>query len=251
MLGITQQTLNDITIGTLTLTNQLFYLEGSKKIKRYEFEKHEDWRIELFLVDDEDELKTFRESSVPKVKLNQVADIFRGKSIMKGDLKPGDFAVLNISNIEEGEVIFENMDTIDEDERKIKRYELMENDLVITCRGTVIKVAVFKNAPRKVIASANIIVVRFKERINSDYVKIFLESPVGTTLIHSFQRGTTIMNLNPKDIGELGIPLLDYHVQDEIVNKYKKNYQAYKETVRSATKRWVEEKQSIYQRLLH
>lgn len=133
---------------------------------------------------------------------------------MKNDLQPGEISVLNISNIEDGQIDYETMDTIDEEERKVKRYELIDNDLVMTCRGTVNKVAIYEpNGDKKVIASANIIVILFKEKIISNYVKIFLESAVGTELIKIFQRGSTVMNINPKDISELEVPVVDVEKQ--------------------------------------
>ena len=36
-----------------------------------------------------------------------------------------------------------DMDTIVEEERKVKRYELLKGDVVLSCRGTAIKAAVF------------------------------------------------------------------------------------------------------------
>jgi len=157
---------------------------------------------------------------------------------------------LNISNIENGQIIYSNMDTIDEEERKIKRYELMENDLLISCRGTVNKVAVYKESGKLLIASANIITVRFKGDILSEYVKIFLESPVGTTLIRSFQRGSTVMNINPGDIGELEIPVPSLKRQRQIVGEYLSELDIYTEVINRAEKRWRDKKNQLYKKIL-
>lgn len=169
---------------------------------------------------------------------------------MKKDIQPGDVHVLNISNIEDGEVRTDNMDSIDVEERKIKRYQLMAEDVVMTCRGTVNKNAVFRATSGLVIASANIIVIRFGPDIVSDYVKVFLESPVGQTLIKSFQRGTTVMNINPKDIAEMEIPVPDLAQQQQIANEYQQEFEQYKDTIRQATNRWHEKREHLYQRLL-
>lgn len=239
-----------IQIGKLKLDNGTLITKEAKSICRDDLEMYEDWRIELMLAEDKSEIKKFKESNVSKVKMKDIAEVFRGKSIMKNDLMPGDIYVLNISNIEDGQIIAETMETINEDERKVKRYELIENDLVMTCRGTVNKVAVVKEKNKKIIASANIIVIRFKEKILSDYVKIFLESPIGIELIKTFQRGTTVMNINPKDIGELEIPMVEYDRQLEIVGKYQNELNLYQETVKNATERWNLEKNSIYNSLV-
>ena len=130
--------------------------------------------------------------------------------------------MLNISNIENGQIDYSNMDTINEEERKVKRYELTTGDVVLSCRGTAIKSAVFKNQDKTIIASANLIVIRPKEKVKSEFIRIFFESPVGLAIIKSFQRGTTIMNINHSDIMEMEIPLLPIKSK-KIVAQYNEN----------------------------
>lgn len=250
MLGISNESVSEIELGNLKLENEAFILQDQKCITKEEFNKYTDWRVELFLSENQDEIQKFKESDVPKIKLKDVAEIFRGKSVMKKDIQPGKIHVLNISNIEDGHIIFDEMDTIDEEERKIKRYELLDNDLVVTCRGTINKAAVYKASDKLVIASANIIVIRFKEKVMSDYVKIFMESPVGSTIIKSFQRGTTVMNINPKDIGEMEVPLAKIEVQKQIVDEYLNENKLYIDTIRKAEKRWETHKQEIFEKIL-
>jgi restriction endonuclease S subunit len=185
------------------------------------------------------------------VKLKEIAELFRGKSIMKSHIQPGDISVLNISNIEDGEIVWDGMDTIDEEYRKVQRYALEEGDLVITCRGTVNKVAVVRELPKKVIASANIIVIRVTDQnVIGEYIKIFLESPVGTQLVKSFQRGTTVMNINPSDLGELELPLPDLEEQKKIVDEYREEHELYLKTVKRARERWEMIRNDIYKRLI-
>lgn len=205
-----------------------------------------DWRIDLLLDNNQDALRAFREAQVPKVKLSEIAEIFRGKSIMKNGLKPGKIKVLNISNIEDGEVMPGQLDTIDEEERKVKRYEIVPGDLVMTCRGTVTKLAVFPQCDSIVIASANIIVIRFKSKVRSHYAKIFLESPTGMALIQSYQRGTTVMNLNPADVGEIELPLRSEAEQDNLIRRYIEEKERYLEVVQQATARWDQVKNNMY-----
>lgn len=159
-------------------------------------------------------------------------------------------SVLNISNIEDGEISYKDMDTIKEEVRKIKRYELYSGDVVLSCRGTAIKSAVFEAQDKTVIASANLIVIRPKEKVKGEYIKIFLGSPVGLAIIKSFQRGTTIMNINHADIMEMEIPLLPLSKQQEIIDRYDEELKVYKETIRRAEGRWSDIKDSIYDELI-
>jgi hypothetical protein len=246
---ISNKSLSNAHIGELRLDHGKFQVHNEKSISYEEFLSYNSWQIDMILEESE-ELSKLRKLDLPKVKLKEIADIFRGKSIMKKDISPGKINVLNISNIEDGEIIFDNMDTIDEEERKIKRYELKDGDLVLTCRGTVNKVAIYRKVDdRIVIASANIIVMRFKKQMLSESVKILLESSLGKILLKSFQRGTNVMNINPSDLEELVLPVPSINTQEEIAEEYNKEYLLYKQSIAQAKNKWINSKQKIYEDL--
>lgn len=219
------------------------------KMPAAEFKQYDDWRVGIFLSNDNEEIQRFKASGVKKVKLKRIADIFRGKSVLKDDVKPGEIYILNISNIGDGEVLFDNMDTTNEEERKIRRYQLEDGDILLTCRGTVNKVAMFPETRRMVIASANIIVIRVKEKVLPLYLKVFLESPLGQLLVKSFQRGTNVMNINPNDIGELEVPLLPIERQRELAERFANGLRRYKSEREVIEKRWENQRTEIYQEL--
>ena len=249
LLSISKQKCEKINLANLELEDNKFVIKNKKEVKSEEFKQYNDWRLELIFNEDNKIIQAFKRSKVQKVKIKEIAEIFRGKSVLKKDIQPGEYKVLNISDIKEGEINYKNMITIAEDARKILRYELKFGDVLISCRGTMNKVAVFKSNSHKVIASANLIIIRPKENILGDYLKIFLESPVGSTLIKSFQRGSTIMNINPVDIKEIEIPLLDLEKQREIAEHYSEEKKIFRETTEKAHKRWNEQKLFIYNRL--
>lgn len=250
LFSVTNQMQNTIEIGTMKLSKERFELESRKEISTCDFLSHEDWRIELLLADDDENIQKFKKSYLEKVKLKEVAEIFRGKSILKKDTALGSISVLNISNIENGEIDYSGLDTIEEEERKIKRYELINGDVVLACRGTAIKSAVFKQQPKTMIVSANLIVIRPKEKVLSEYIKIFLESPIGIALIKSFQRGTTIMNINHTDIMEMEIPILPMSEQQEMIDRYRNEFSLYKATISEAQTRWQDTQNSLYNKFI-
>ncbi|RAL21422.1 restriction endonuclease subunit S [Thermoflavimicrobium daqui] len=251
LITISAQPVEEIQLGSFERREEGFLPMVEKEISQETLADREDWRMEILLAHEQlDLLDQLTGANRSIVKLKEIADLFRGKSIMKSHIQPGEISVLNISNIEEGEIFWDHMDTIDEELRKVRRYELEVGDLVMTCRGTVNKVAVVRDLPKKVIASANIIVMRFQKKVISEYVKIFLESPVGLELIKTFQRGTTVMNINPKDLGEMEIPLPEIEVQERIVAEYRKEQQLYLEAVRKANERWENVRKRIYEQLL-
>jgi hypothetical protein len=239
-------TCNEMVIGQLILEKSKMTVEREIKIYSDHFRQMDDWRIEVLLNEDDETLRSFQQAAIPKVRLRDVADIFRGKSVLKQDLKSGNIKVINISNLDDGEVILNQLETIEEEERKIKRYEILPDDLLITCRGTVNKLAVFPESDGLYIASANIIVIRFKSTILSHFAKIFLESPTGSYLLQSFQRGTTLVNLNPADVAEIEVPLLSKEQQLKRINQYLQEKQRYNSVIREATSRWEQVKNKLY-----
>jgi hypothetical protein len=239
----------NVSVGSLGYDNGL-YVDKVKLVKTKKMASNKDWRIELILSDDDENIRKYKTSTLERVKLHEIAEIFRGKSILKKDIKPGKILVLNISNLTDTGINYSNMDSIAEEERKIKRYELIDGDVVLSCRGSAIKTGVYRKQESVVIASANVIVIRPKSKVLSDYLKIFFESPVGTALIKSFQRGTSIININHTDIKEMEIPLLSKEEQKELVEKYIKEVELYRETVARAEKRYLAEKEKIYNRLV-
>ncbi|WP_340673625.1 restriction endonuclease subunit S [Brevibacillus agri] len=240
---------NEITLGRWKVEKAKLVTEREITMHPDQFRILDNWRIDLLLDEDQETLRSFQQAAIPKVKLRDVADIFRGKSILKQDLRAGSIKVLNISNLDDGEVLLDQLETIDEEERKVKRYEVLPGDLVMACRGTVNKMAVFPGSSDMVIASANILVIRFRKLIHSHYAKIFFESPIGITLLQSYQRGTTVMNLNPNDISEIEIPLFSEEIQVSIANRYKQEKEMYIKSIQAATKRWKKERQKIYDEL--
>lgn len=249
-LTITAQLQQHTEIGSLELRNGKLTLDGQQSIPTEKIKSNPDWRVELLLSEDDDNIRRFRQSDIEKVKLKEVAEIFRGKSVLKKDTAPGNIAVLNISNINGGEIDYSAMDTIAEEEHKVKRYQLEPGDVVLSCRGTAIKSAEFHFHNKVVIASANLIVIRPKGNALGKFIKIFLESPVGIAMIKSFQRGTTIMNINHSDIAEMEIPLLTIEEQQEIVRQYENEFSIYKQAISQAENRWQQTKETVYQKLL-
>ena len=239
-----------VTVGNIKDNGYALVAEQKRQIPDAQFQQHDDWRLELFLADDNEAIQKFKASELEKIKLKDVADIFRGKSVLKDDVQPGKVRVLNISNMEDGELHFEGMDTINEEERKVKRYQLETNDILLTCRGTMNKVGIFPETKHVVIASANIIVVRIREKVWPLYLKIFFDSPIGQLLIQGFQRGTTVMNINPGDIGELEIPLLPLDRQQQLARDFIKARERYQRKRAEIERQWEKESSDLYNNFL-
>lgn len=249
-LSVSKKRGNAVQVGELSLHGKTLKPSKIKELAAAEFSGHADWRIELLLSDDDENLHRFRQSSTPKVKLREIAEVFRGKSILKKDTSIGDIGVLNISDMDAGEVAYDHMDTISEEKRKVKRYELQDGDVLLSCRGTAAKTAVFTQQDFPIIASANIIVLRLKPGYVPGFVRLFLESPVGSVMLQSFQRGSGLMNLSPADIMEMELPDLPEPEQEHIAQDYKAENDRYRAAIAKAEKRMAEIKTQLFERMI-
>lgn len=223
-------------------------LVGEEILFPDEFTDLNGWNIEMAFTDDDDDLRAYNQSSVKKAFLKDISSIFRGKAV-NNKTDGGNIGVVNISNLTDAGIDYTSLELLDEEERKISRYILEDGDVLVTSRGTTIKVGVFEKQDMICIPSANFNVIRPGSRVRGQYLKIFLGSPAGTKLLKSLQRGTAVMNINYKDLGELEVPLLPLEEQDAIIADYNQGLSLYQQTIAAAIEVWSRTKAEIQSRL--
>ena len=213
-----------------------------------EFASLRGWKVDMAFAEEDEDVKAFATSPVKKLCLRDVATVFRGKAISEKSDR-GNIAVVNISDITDTGINYENLALIEEEERKVWRYALEDGDVLVTSRGTTIKVAVFERQSMICIPSANIIVIRVKDMLRGMYLKLFLESSVGMKMLQSLRRGSVVTNLNYRDIMGLEVPVLPIVEQDALIQKYNAGLKEYKETTDSAERKWQSIKQDVQSKL--
>jgi len=246
-LGVT----DDILIRNYTFEGNKLTLndKNEKLIFIDEFEQLNGWFIDSAFTDEDEDVILFRESSIKKEKIKYLANVFRGKSVTD-KVDNGNVLVVNISNISENGITYEVLDSINEEERKISRYVLEDGDVLITSRGTNVKVAVFNKQIKICIPSSNINVIRTDSKILlGAYLKLFLESNVGMKMLKSIQRGSTIVNINYQDIEMLEVPIPSMENQKELVSKYEKGLEKFNAVIKSAQDEWDRLKTEIQNEL--
>lgn len=205
------------------------------------------WNISLLLESD-DEVTQYKNTGLPMVKLGDIADVFRGKATSK--LDSGEkVGVINIADIIDNEIDYDRVSFVDDEQQKIIKYLLEDGDILISSRGTTIKVAMFKKQEKQYIPAVNFNAIRIHEsakaKIKSEYLKIFFASSIGQKLLASLQRGGVVMNINAKDLYSLNIPLLSLQEQQEIIDRYNEEFTKYKCTLKQITERWNATKDNI------
>lgn len=251
MFGFSIGKTEDILIHKYSFENDglKLYDDNQKLLFEDEFEILNDWSVDSVFIQEDADFINYQNSNIKKEKIQSIGSAFRGKSVTSKD-ENGNVSVINISNIHEYGIDYQELDMITEEERKVSRYILQDGDVLVTSRGTNIKVAVFKEQGKICIPSSNINVIRVEPKIiNGVYLKLFLESTVGLKLLQSIQRGATIVNINYQDIEMLEVPVPALEIQNDLVYKYESALQDYLEVTQEAEKEWNKVKNKVQNNL--
>lgn len=164
------------------------------------------------------------------IKINEISEkIFRGVQIPSKKLdemqthdEDYDYEVLNVGDIDEFKINYDNLLKIQSPNKKYSRYLLEDKDFIMTIRGTTFKSAVVEiEDQRKIIATGNIMVLRLDtNKVNPYYLKTFLDSKIGRKLLYSIETGSSLISVSKKTLTNAEIPLLDLEDQEEIGNKF-------------------------------
>ena len=166
------------------------------------------------------------------IRLSKIAKIKGGKRIPK-DANYSDIDTpnlyLRVTDIDEStEFNYLNFKSIsDELYEKLKRYEVFENELIISIAGTVGKTKVVKNIPdkKRVILTENCVKILTNSDILPLYLNIVLQTNFLQKQIELSYIQTTIPKLGIDKILGLKIPQIPpLEIQQQIVDLYEKAY---------------------------
>ena len=210
----------------------------------YGFRNDDNWTLDHCKVVSCDEIRAngynfsahhyFEKAAVPAFK-NAVrfgdilADIDRGANIASSDMDDlvapgkGTCYYLSPSHIDNG-IISEGLPEMRELPRKAPT--LRDGDLILMRTGATSKVAIFENTfDKPVVLSSNLFICRLrKDRVNPWYLKAFLESESGRSLIASIAIGAVIKSISIKSLSDMLIPLPPLANQMEIAAAFKAKF---------------------------
>lgn len=166
---------------------------------------------------------------------NVTRTIFRGYQINAKELdqisidnkeEDSDYRIINISDIRAEGFVSRALKAVRiEDVRKYNKYCVKDGDVIITAKNTTIKSAVYRSHGNyKAILTGNLIAIRVNEaKLNPYYLKAFLDSEQGESIIKSIHTGTSIITLNANSLKDMKISLLNMQLQVAIADEYVKN----------------------------
>lgn len=127
--------------------------------------------------------KAYEQSEL--VMLNELADISRGYGGLKEEVDSKKFShyLVNLSDVQDGIIQTEGLIEVNIDEKKAGDYELQPGDILLSSRGTALKIIVISQSDiwnKPLIFSQNFLRIRVNPNVcNPYFVKAFLESPIG------------------------------------------------------------------------
>lgn len=162
----------------------------------------------------------------PRKLADFVLDKYRGyqmssKEVEELEDENGEYEILTISDIDNG-IISSDLKKVSVNDNRFERYLVQENNVIISSKGTRIKIAVVNNIEdRKIVANGNLLVLRIDtNKLNPYYLASYLNSSNGQATLNKIQTGSVIISINPSNLIEMNISTFDIETQERIANKY-------------------------------
>ena len=133
----------------------------------------------------------------------------------------GNYKVINYIDIQNGELMCGNIKNYPiNNGTNIERYKVRKGDLIISCKGTTIKICVVPEIEETILLSANFIGIKVDgDKFDARFLKYFLESPAGRQFLQRRQVGTSIFTLAARDLEQIPIPLISLQQQKEYISE--------------------------------
>lgn len=225
----------------------------SKFIKTNQIEDA-DLLCKRYLEDNEIVVDTFGRVRVIQDKINNQSNnvslsnlahsIYRGFNVSSKSVEEGfgDYKIIKLSDVKDGEINLEDLTHVTlKRKSKVEMYIVQRGDVIISNRGTSIKIAVVPHVEENIILSHNFLGIRCTNQLDPYFLKEYLESPVGQYMLTSKQIGTNILTINPKDLEDIKVPVLDIEAQMEIV----KGFHEMNSSIQERLQKLEEEKKQI------
>lgn len=135
---------------------------------------------------------------------------------------PTTYQILTSIDIQDGIVDYNSLHYIHEDEKLLK-FKLEEGDLVVTTKSTVVKTFVATEiGERNIIVTGGMIILRpDNSKLNSTYLKMFLDSEIGKSELSALSKGAIITTISLKDFErEMVVPCPAVEKQNELADDY-------------------------------
>lgn len=183
--------------------------------------------------------------------LGEIGKFFRGINVVPSNIEEdeqGEYKIVNLSDLNDSEIDTKSLQryTIKNNAR-IESYSVKKGDILISSRGSNIKVCIVPEHDEKILISQNVIGFRLKGNDDPQYIKTFLDSPLGEFLINYKQAGTNVFSLNSKDLMKIPVILLPEYEQTNIIEHYQMEYKKITEEIQQLNDKLKKAKLNLYE----
>lgn len=156
-----------------------------------------------------------------------IVNVTRGAQVKASELdemvseNPTDYQYLMLANIKDG-IISDELPFLKFIDKKMEKYCIKNNSLVISKNGTPVKIAVASvEEERKILANGNLYVIELDEtKVNPYFVKAYLESENGTIALSRVTVGAVMPNIPVEGLKKIVIPCPELVEQNKVAEKY-------------------------------
>ena len=183
----------------------------SRYVVKTEFNSSEYGKVKIHL----DKLNAYK-------MLGEIGTFYRGINVTSKNVQDsnGKYKIINLADIKDGELDVDLLPTYSiENNARVEAYKVEAGDIIISNKGAT-KICIIPEHEGDVLISQNFIGIRVKSSYNPEYIKEFLESPIGEYLIDSRKTGTAVAMINVKDLKEIPIVEMSLEDQNKIINEY-------------------------------
>ena len=155
-------------------------------------------------------------------KLGEIGTFYRGINVTSKNVQDsnGKYKIINLADIKDGKLNVDLLPTYTiENNARVEAYKVEAGDIIISNKGAT-KICIIPEHEGDVLISQNFIGIRVKSSYNPEYIKEFLESPIGEYLIDSRKTGTAVAMINVKDLKEIPIVEMSLEDQNKIIDEY-------------------------------
>lgn len=158
------------------------------------------------------------------VRLSDVADVFVGTATMRKEgIDAQEVRVLQVGDLDDRTGVAKPLKDLNmmslPDKSGLDRYRVQPGDVVVSCKGTLLKTGLIEESTAGAIASANLVVVRARGDVSPKTLYLVLRSEGAKRKLKGLQKvGATIASLSYKDIQTLEFKLPSHHTQVEIAS---------------------------------
>ena len=153
---------------------------------------------------------TTKEPFCGQTRLRDVARVTRGLTRLDSTVNScsNENFLLNVRNIQDNKIVFDELEQLEYTNHKWdEKFLIQEDDIIITCKGSALKIAIVPPDHPKCYISGNLTLIRVDPKHYHPYVLYeYLTSDEGKNALSIIQTGTTIRILSTAKLEALCVP---------------------------------------------